>query len=215
MMEAVSTRHLPLLTLWTIVVTFFAVSAQGDCPSSLGTPRKEVVCYFEGKRPVSSLDPCFCTHVIYTNIGLDEYSRVEVTQGVKTDLSSFKEANPKLSLILSLGGSAIKSGVFSSLVNSDARFDNLTKSVGELYQDEIINGVEIDWEWPLQTGDKKDKDKLVQYAKRLKIAVENEVVVTPRSVRNRRSAQEDHEEDEEEEEVASPTSTVADQDFDG
>ncbi len=51
------------------------------CPSSLGTPRKEVVCFYEGRRPTADLDPCLCTHLVCTDVGVDEDSRVHVEQG--------------------------------------------------------------------------------------------------------------------------------------
>ena len=64
-------------------ITFFPVviAILGKCPKGLGSPRKEVVCYYEGKRAISTLDSCFCTHLIYTNIGVDDYSQVELTKG--------------------------------------------------------------------------------------------------------------------------------------
>ena len=28
------------------------------------------MCYFGGHRSVATLDPCLCTHVVYTNVGV-------------------------------------------------------------------------------------------------------------------------------------------------
>ena len=49
------------------------------CPS-IGQPRKHVVCYYDGKRPVSSLNICLCTHLIYTSIGINEYGQLHLSE---------------------------------------------------------------------------------------------------------------------------------------
>ena len=68
--------------------------------------------------------------------------------------------------------------VFRSIVSRKDQLANFTSSLNSLYQDEIIQvsccmqwsdldfvlqGVEMDWEWPIDTGDKKDKIKLIRY----------------------------------------------------
>ena len=44
-------------------------------------PRKHVVCYFEGKRSVTSLNACLYTHLIYTNVGLNPEAKLDITNG--------------------------------------------------------------------------------------------------------------------------------------
>ena len=51
------------------------------CPSAVGSPRKEVVCYFQGKRAASTVDACLCTHIVYTDVGLDHESRISIADG--------------------------------------------------------------------------------------------------------------------------------------
>ena len=68
-------------------------------------------------------------------------------------------------LLISLGGSAVKDVTFSNLITDSDRLSNLTSSINDLYRDDIIQGVEIDWEWPMRTGDKKDRIKLIRYAR--------------------------------------------------
>ena len=68
--------------------------------------------------------------------------------------------------------------MFRSIVSRKDQLANFTSSLNSLYQDEIIQvsrcmqwsdldfvlqGVEMDWEWPIDTGDKKDKIKLIRY----------------------------------------------------
>ena len=84
---------------------------------------------------------------------------------IHSDLKSLKESNPDLRLLISLGGSAIKDVTFSNLITDSDRLANLTSSINDLYRDDVIQGIEIDWEWPMRTGDKKDRIKLIRYAR--------------------------------------------------
>ena len=60
-------------------------SRGAHCPSAVGSPRKEVVCYFQGKRAASTVDACLCTHIVYTDVGLDSESRLSIADG-KTEI---------------------------------------------------------------------------------------------------------------------------------
>ena len=71
---------------------FFLICIFSDyvCPS-IGHPRKDVVCYYDGKRPVSSLYVCLCTHIIYTSVGLNEIAKLHLSDSkYKTTLNSIK-----------------------------------------------------------------------------------------------------------------------------
>lgn len=84
---------------------------------------------------------------------------------VLSDMASLRSANPDLKLLISVGGAKVKGLAFSTLA-SEAGQDslaNLTASIGDLRKDEVIDGVEVDWEWPTQFGDKKDKTRLVSF----------------------------------------------------
>ena len=58
----------------------FCIS-DGGCPS-VGQPRQHIICYYDGKRPVSSLNVCLCTHLIYTSVGIDEYGKLHLSEGM-------------------------------------------------------------------------------------------------------------------------------------
>ena len=60
---------------------FFACILDGGCPS-VGQPRQHIICYYDGKRPVSSLNVCLCTHLIYTSVGIDEYGKLHLSEGM-------------------------------------------------------------------------------------------------------------------------------------
>ena len=55
--------------------------------------------------------------------------------------------------------------VFSSLIRDNGALTNLTSSINSLHNDGVIDGVEIDWEWPVKQGAKKDRIKLIRYAR--------------------------------------------------
>ena len=84
---------------------------------------------------------------------------------VRSDLADLRSANPDLDLIVSLGGEAVGPDAFSSLAGNEFKLDNLTSSLNDLYRNEVIDGVEVNWEWPLKSGDKEDRAKLVRIAR--------------------------------------------------
>ncbi len=54
--------------------------------------------------------------------------------GMLHDLKRLRTANPKLRLLVSLGGRALKAAAFSALVADDDRMANLTQSISDLYR---------------------------------------------------------------------------------
>ena len=81
---------------------------------------------------------------------------------VRSDLEGFREQNPRLHIVTSLGGQAVP---FSSLIRDNEALNNLTSSINDYYRDGLLDGVELDWEWPVQSGEKKDRIKLIRYAR--------------------------------------------------
>ena len=57
-------------------------------------PRKHVVCYFEGKRSVTSLNACLCTHLIYTNVGLNPEAKLDITNGKSSKVFNYCQKSP-------------------------------------------------------------------------------------------------------------------------
>ena len=84
---------------------------------------------------------------------------------VRTDITSIRKQNPRLRVVVSLGGEAVKGSLFSSLITNNDSFNNLTSSISNYHKDEVIDGLEIDWEWPVRDGGKKDRMKLIRYAR--------------------------------------------------
>jgi len=191
--------------MWAIFYLLFLFSitpafSEDGCATPWIHPRKNVVCYFEGKRPISTLNVCLCTHLIYTDIGLNSYGQVDISNGVRYDLEAARTQNPRLKVMVSLGGQAIKASTFSSFITDLKSLNNLTSSINKLYRDGIVDGVELDWEWPFSNG-KKDRIKLIRYARQIKIAVGEEVVTRRARLqpRDKREAEPPAEEEFEEE----------------
>lgn len=84
---------------------------------------------------------------------------------VESDMAAFRLQNPKLKVLASLGGQAVKASTFSSFITNIESLNNLTSSINGYYRDGLLDGVEIDWEWPFQEGGKKDRIKLIRYAR--------------------------------------------------
>lgn len=82
-----------------------------------------------------------------------------------SDLEALRAKNPRLKLVISVGGEAIEAATFSDFITDVQSLSNLTKSINRHYRDGLIDGVEIDWEWPVLAGGKKDRIKLIRYAR--------------------------------------------------
>ena len=79
---------------------------------------------------------------------------------MRSDLRSLRSANANLKLLVSL---EVKAATFASVVGDEDSLRNLTTSLEELHADEVIDGLEVDWEWPVVTSaDKKDREKLLR-----------------------------------------------------
>ena len=84
---------------------------------------------------------------------------------MENDMLELKDRNPKLKVLASLGGSAVKASTFSSFITDLESLNNLTSSINSHYRSGLLDGVEIDWEWPVSEGGKKDRIKLIRYAR--------------------------------------------------
>jgi GH18 family chitinase len=94
---------------------------------------------------------------------VDSHSRVQLSAQQLSDLESLRASKPGLSVLLSLGGQTVHSNTFRAIVSRKDQLNNFTQSLNQLYQEKTIQGIELDWEWPLDSGDKKDKIKLIRY----------------------------------------------------
>ena len=84
---------------------------------------------------------------------------------VLNDLHVAKRQNSRLKVMASLGGEAMKASTFTTFITDIESLNNLTSSINRLYRDGLLDGVELDWEWPTREGGKKDRIKLIRYAR--------------------------------------------------
>ena len=84
---------------------------------------------------------------------------------IESDIAALRSQNPRLLVLASLGGEAVKATTFSSFITDRESLNNLTSSINNHYRSGLLDGVEIDWEWPFQGGDKKDRIKMIRYAR--------------------------------------------------
>ena len=61
-----------------------------------------------------------------------------IFSALKSDVQTLKEANPQLSILVSLGGDTVTGDVFRSIVSRKDQLSNFTESLNSLYQDEVI-----------------------------------------------------------------------------
>ena len=92
-------------------------------------------------------------------------SLVSLLSVVESDIEALRVQNPKLKILASLGGEAVKSATFSNFITDLESLNNLTSSINSYYRNGLLDGVELDWEWPFQEGGKKDRIKLIRYAR--------------------------------------------------
>lgn len=134
--------------------------------SAVETPQTKIVCYFtswafyrveEGKFLPENVDPSLCTHINYAFAFLDSTSLKIVASDPWADLDNqfykkvndLKLLNPKLKVLLSLGGwTESGSDKYSRLcASASARKAFVTDSVAFLKR-YGFDGLDIDWEYP-------------------------------------------------------------------
>ncbi|KAG5889208.1 hypothetical protein JTB14_033286 [Gonioctena quinquepunctata] len=127
---------------------------------------KKIVCYVQGfaayrKDPLTfspeDLDPFICTHVIYSYATIDPITfkmvsnddAYDVIQGGYRAITSLKQKNPDLKVLISLGGS--KEGGsprFSSMVSNARKRRTFIRSAITFIKQYDFDGIDIHWEYP-------------------------------------------------------------------
>lgn len=127
---------------------------------------KKIVCYLEAaaayrKPPLTftadDLDPTLCTHVIYAFASLDPVhfnvvsndEEYDIIQGGYKTVTGLKRFNPKLKVLLSVGGTRQDaSHRFSSMISSASKRRDFIRSAYNLIKQYNFDGIEIHWEYP-------------------------------------------------------------------
>lgn len=162
-----------------IILLVVGCSLSQDVRSDAKPHSRNILCYFAGTRSTSlkQLDISPCSHLVYTNICVDQYSRVKFAQGLKNEIKNVvKKKNTAVKIMISVGSGCTNSSRLRSMVSSLTQLSNFTSSIKSLHQEGFIQGIEIDWQWPFDDGDKRDKIKMIRYARQIKLAVGSEDV---------------------------------------
>ncbi|XP_054715705.1 probable chitinase 10 isoform X2 [Uloborus diversus] len=140
-----------------------------DSPSNVTCPpyntNKKVICYFENEPQQSrqqkpeDMDPYLCTHIHYAHANLDSNTLKIVPSVKKRDIfmryyervTKLKKLNPKLKVLLSLGGWRDSSdmGKYSRLVEDPENWERFANHAVSFLRQHDFDGLEIDWEFPV------------------------------------------------------------------
>ena len=122
------------------------------------------------------IDPHMCTHIIYSFAGLDEstlqiksldYER-DVEQNGFQNVIALKQKNPQLKVLIAIGGWNEGVKKYSEMVSTKEKRSNFVRSVIEFLELHNFDGLDLDWEYPGDTGrggswsDKENYVKLLE-----------------------------------------------------
>lgn len=151
----------------------------------------KVVCYFsnwawyrpdEGKFIPEDINPHFCTHINYAFAVLDDQSLTIKVHDSWADVDNrflkrfvaLREKNPKLKIILALGGWNDSAGdKYSRLVNSASARRKFVKHAIAFLDSYGFDGLDLDWEYPkcwqteCNRGPESDKEGFAHLAAEL------------------------------------------------
>lgn len=150
----------------------------------------KVMCYYtqwSPKRPglgqfqPEMIDPLLCTHVVYAFATIKD-NKLAASEP-DTDLSTpyedgmydrilkLKEKNPRLKVLLAVGGWAFGSKPFRELTDNVFRMNGFVYDAIQFLRKYTFDGVDIDWEYP---RGRKDTERFVKLVKELRMAFEGE-----------------------------------------
>nr|XP_023029163.1 probable chitinase 10 isoform X2 [Leptinotarsa decemlineata] len=127
---------------------------------------KKVVCYVQGmaayrKDPLTfnadDIDPFICTHVIYSYATIDPITfemvsndeAYDIVQGGYRALTTLKQKNADLKVLISLGGSrGGGSHRFSTMVSNARKRRNFIQSAIIFLEQYGFDGMELNWQYP-------------------------------------------------------------------
>ncbi|KAK6617918.1 hypothetical protein RUM43_014147 [Polyplax serrata] len=105
-----------------------------------------------------------CTHIIVGFFGINEetYCLDNSTEKLQelNEVAALKQVQKDLKVLLSVGGAGFNG--FNLMVAKHVRRKKFIKSIIETLKIHNIDGIDLDWEWPVINGNDKEKIKFVQ-----------------------------------------------------
>jgi len=148
-----------------------------------------IVCYFTnwsykrpgmGKFTPEDVDPNLCTHMVFAfaTIKKNRLSASEdndigdsFLEGTYQRMMKMREKNPKLKILLAVGGWAFGSKPFQELTENIFRMNGFVYDAIEFLRKHNFDGLDIDWEYPRGPD---DKASFVSLVRELRLAIEGE-----------------------------------------
>ncbi|RZC40521.1 Glyco hydro 18 domain containing protein, partial [Asbolus verrucosus] len=140
----------------------------------------------DGKFEASNVDPNLCTHIFYAFVGLNEDGTLQVLDdweitGLKEidHLMALKQENPKLKVIVAMGGWNEGSTKYSQVAADPERRANLVESTLEFIDQYGFDGFDLAWEFPGQNGGDPERDSgnFVTLLGELKVALQEKGLI--------------------------------------
>ncbi|XP_063919541.1 acidic mammalian chitinase-like [Zophobas morio] len=137
----------------------------------------KIICFFaswagyrngDGSFKPNNIDPNLCTHVFYAFLGVDTDGSLkildswnEIDLGGLQNVESLKSVNPNLKVLVSIGGWNAGNAILNGVAASSTLRANLIASCISFFQQWGYDGIDIDWEYPVNS-DKANFVKLLQ-----------------------------------------------------
>jgi len=176
-----------------VALSSLPTSPLGLPPAEVNLEEPKVVCYFTSwsiKRPGAGrfepehIDPYLCTHVIYAFATMKNYLLApaqlsdlgdSTKPGMYQRIVALKEKNPKLKVLLAVGGWSFGSEPFQELVSNEFRMSQFVYHSIDFLREHSFDGIDIDWEYPRGPDDKAN---FVSLIRELRVAYEGEADAT-------------------------------------
>ena len=110
---------------------------------------------------MSNIDPLLCSHIVYSFIGtnaqgdvvhLDRYVDLVFDGGCIAKFRTLKLRNPKVKLLVAVGGGAFGVPKFSQLAANQTARNAFARNFVQFLNENKFDGLDVDWEYPAQYG---------------------------------------------------------------
>ncbi|XP_046385252.1 probable chitinase 10 [Ischnura elegans] len=152
--------------------------------SDANTRPAQVLCYmtsWSSKRPGAGkfgpedVNAALCTHVIFAFATLRDHRLAAADEDKDPEMYekviALREENPKLKVLLAIGGWAFGSTPFKELTSNVFRMNQFVYDAIEFLRKYKFNGLDVDWEYPRGAD---DRVAYVNLLKELRLAFEGE-----------------------------------------